>query len=208
MNYVAMKPDWAALEHKQKIALLRPMVSQGMSSVEIAEQFSGASRSAIIGYCYRNDLRLDRNSGRPTPTDRVLKVRDEHPDWTAKQASQHLGIHRNTVYGIASRLGFKWPSEKGSEPPATKNPETKKTPPATVDLGGELPTEGERVSFLEAADAKGCMWCDGDPLSAHSFCAKPRHKGSSWCQEHYARVYAPSNPQVGCTSSRGVNSAP
>lgn len=47
------------------------------------------------------------------------------------------------------------------------------------------------IGFEQAVDAHGCLWCSGDPRTAHhSFCGKPRRPGTRWCPEHYARVYS------------------
>lgn len=59
-----MKPDWSKLPPHMKRDFILSFMRPGMKSCEIAECFDNASRSAVIGFCNRQDIKLPRANGR------------------------------------------------------------------------------------------------------------------------------------------------
>jgi hypothetical protein len=67
-----MLPDWKLLTKEERTELVAPMVAQGLSAAQIAAGIENASRSAIIGHCDRNKIKLGRSV---TDKDRVERAR-------------------------------------------------------------------------------------------------------------------------------------
>lgn len=47
---------------------------------------------------------------------------------------------------------------------------------------------------MPSTSAQGCQWIDGEPgdgLDQIRYCLAPTLPGTSWCYEHYRRVYRP-----------------
>lgn len=59
-----MKPDWSKLPPHMKKDFILSFMRPGMKSCEIAACFDNASRSAVIGFCNRQDIKLPRANGR------------------------------------------------------------------------------------------------------------------------------------------------
>lgn len=72
-------------------------------------------------------------------------------------------------------------------PQPSPSTETPANIPEFVPQDGVVVKPGRRLVDINPGE---CKWCDGDPLTAdHAFCGKPVKPGTSWCAEHYARVY-------------------
>lgn len=59
-----MKPDWSKLPPHMKRDFILSFMRPNMKSCEIAACFENASRSAVIGFCNRQDIALPRANGR------------------------------------------------------------------------------------------------------------------------------------------------
>lgn len=59
-----MKPDWSKLPPHMKKDFILSFMQPGMKSCQIAACFDNASRSAVIGFCNRQDIALPRANGR------------------------------------------------------------------------------------------------------------------------------------------------
>jgi hypothetical protein len=46
------------LSGEARLKIIRPMVADGLSAAQIADNFRNASRSAVCGFCDRNNVRL------------------------------------------------------------------------------------------------------------------------------------------------------
>jgi len=53
-------PDWRDLAHAEKVKIVRDFAEKGISGSQIAENFVGATRAAVLGFCRRNGIRLKR----------------------------------------------------------------------------------------------------------------------------------------------------
>lgn len=83
----------------------------------------------------------------PTKRDLVLKAHAEHPEWTVREAAEHLGLTGNVVGGYASSLGIKFaPARPASAPP----PEPVPAPQPEPDHPEPLPGFGGEFVSLPA----------------------------------------------------------
>lgn len=73
--------DWNALTKEERIDAIRPLVEKGQSSGKIALHFVNASRNAIISYCTRHKIALQKKRGWPGEKSKVhAKVQSKSSD--------------------------------------------------------------------------------------------------------------------------------
>lgn len=58
-----MIPEWALLTREERQQAIAKHAADGLSAGQIALQFTGVSRNAIIGYCKRSDIKLKNARG-------------------------------------------------------------------------------------------------------------------------------------------------
>jgi hypothetical protein len=133
---------------------------------------------------------------------------------SARDIGKVFGVSRSVITGRAYRLGL---SRRKEPAEATSKPRHYTKPRKTLrDLDGPISELGEPIyreivvpvqpivvpkepakmaprRLLRDAPPmspwKECQWIEGADSSGPRCCAKT-HRGSSWCETHYARVYA------------------
>lgn len=149
---------------EERTETLKRLWKDGKSALQIAMQLGGGvTRNGVISKVHREKL-----EGRASPTSPTgrMKARSPGIDVNRNRGQPKAAAairHRAEVALVAPRL---MPVPKG------------------------LPDVTDRITLLMASDMGGCMFCNGDPLTAdHSFCGQPRREGSPWCDRHYRIVF-------------------
>lgn len=127
--------------------------------------------------------------------------------FSASQIAAELGhgLTRSAVLGKANRLGLgrlvngntlraardgarraRAGKKEQANPAKQGRSRTAKTDPFSEVPSGNDVTRIVGIMEIERHD---CHWIEGDPKGSYTFCGKPVKQGTSWCPEHYARVF-------------------
>lgn len=160
----------AATWTAERIDRLKSLWSAGLSASQVAAELGGGStRCGVIGKVHR--LKLP-----PRSTIISLPVGGARKGAGRPRGSKSYPEARE--YLLAENKRRKLPTPPSFEPE-----------PFDMEDGEGVDVTA-RIGLVEASDTNGCMWVHGDPLLPnHSFCGKARKGKTSWCPEHYARVY-------------------
>lgn len=197
-------------ERRHELFLLR---EAGKIEADIAEHF-GVSASSIRKVATRYNLPPSKAvAGRPRgrwTDERDAVITANYLKLSSEVIARKLGpdFTRNMVIGRAKRLGLS--SEPGAKPESIRNgakkaKETKVSrepsiksfkPKEPVEVAQPIiepslpePTTAN-VRLIDASEAQ-CKWM----VDKEHVCAKAVRPGSSWCPEHYARVFQPPRPR-------------
>jgi GcrA cell cycle regulator len=149
----------------------------GLSAKTIGEKY-GISRNSIIGKVHRariagRDLRIDMGLAEQAALRAKARAAREH--------EMRLKAIEAGVPMIIQRTLPK-PKKKRTRYAAVPKPKLVTAPPSIA-----LPTTSDRwVPLLELAN-ETCRFTH----TGREFCNAPAHMGSSWCEEHFARVFSP-----------------
>lgn len=152
---------------------LRVLWLGGKSATQIAVIFGGnITRNSVIGRVHRlklNQLRprpVAKPNGRGNPSQPKVNGIAARAEKRRRSAALAIAQHaRNT------------PFREGALPPEDPG----------IDVTG-------LIGFNDRRIGKDCAWIPGDPLNGAMCCGKPvkivNGAPTSWCPEHYARVYS------------------
>lgn len=163
-----------------QVETLKTMWGEGSSAAEIARALGpDATRNAVIGKITR--MKLERRA--------TTKVRAA----AAVGRKGSADVHRGTVDGARKAREVSRNGNAGVPKAAAISHRMeimRRTPPKALAVPTDLPDVTRRIGLVELGDDE-CRWCSGDPLTAdHSFCGKQVRPGTSWCDEHYSRVFS------------------
>jgi len=131
--------------------------------------------------------------------------------WVEGFSASHIaaelghGLTRSAVIGKANRLGLRrlvngntlraardGARRARAEKKVQANPvkqgrsrTTKTDPFSEVPSGNDV----TRIIGIMEIERHDCHWIEGDPKGSYTFCSRPVKQGTSWCPEHYARVF-------------------
>jgi GcrA cell cycle regulator len=150
----------------ERVEQLKKLWSDGLSASQIAGEFGGITRNAVIGKVHRLGL-----SGRAkTPSSAVPRQRKPRP---AAQYTRPARTRGNTA--LASHPMAYYEAEAEREP----------------ELIDNIIPIGQRCSILELNDAK-CHWPIGDPgASDFYFCGGNTATSQPYCAYHCRVAYQP-----------------
>jgi GcrA cell cycle regulator len=149
----------------------------GFSAKAIGEKY-GISRNSVIGKVHRarvagRNLRIDMGLAEQA----ALRAKARH----AREHEMRLEAIAAGVPMVIQRTLPK-PQKPRTRYAAVPKPKLVTAPPPIA-----LPTTKERwVPLLELAHETCRFTTDGN-----KFCNAPAHMGSSWCEEHFKRVFSP-----------------
>lgn len=94
-----------------------------------------------------------------TVRQRVAETHTDHPDWTAKQIAEHLGVERYHVYNNAGALGLKLAPAPILPPPvpALTTPPPAEAPP---DAANDFTVYANDPAGMVTAQSALVEWCD------------------------------------------------
>jgi len=93
--------------------------------------------------------------------DRVIKTHGEHPDWTAKQIADHLGVARYHVYNNARAAGLTLAAAPMPAPPRPQLPVAGSTAPAVLPAqASDFVIFANNPADMIAAQRSMVDWCD------------------------------------------------
>lgn len=93
--------------------------------------------------------------------DRVVKTLGEHPDWTAKQIADHLGVERYHVYNNARAAGLTLAAAPMQVPPRPQLPAPASAPPAALPApASDFVIFANNPADMIAAQRSMIDWCD------------------------------------------------
>jgi len=149
---------WKNMTAAERLRVIIPDAEAGISASQIATRFTDEpSRSAILGLCNRNGVRLSSPGGRkPDPSKKTRPRRSR-----AKNATPPPR-----------------PRQVPASPPAQPKPPTPVEPP---------PLYSEPMNFMQVTDQNRCRWplwekFDGPETSL--FCGAPRMGDRPYCEHH------------------------
>lgn len=159
-------PDWRDITHSGKVEIVRDLAERGLSGSQIAGNFVGATRSAVLGFCRRNGIRLKgvpvrlsapAEKPRPKPKPRVepvpVPVLEPEPE-----------------------------PEPELNATALFAPEQPSEDAITVLAGASAP-----MVYMAAVDARRCLWPLWDRFEGPYVslcCGAERVLGRPYCKEH------------------------
>lgn len=173
---MSKRSDWDRMSKDERIKAIRPLAAKGQSAAQIAGNFLNVSRNAVIGYCVRHDIKLERGKKGFTKTRQteikkaaVKKPKVKQPE-VIKRSESVLAFVAETV---------------GSDRPA----------PDIVNLGPISksqafdPIEGVAPVRLEDIGARQCHW----PVNGFNgfepiLCGAAA--SSLYCENHQRLAYA------------------
>lgn len=160
-----VEPSYSRQEHaagwtEERVELAKKLWGEGKSASQIAGILGGGlTRNGVIGKL--NRLKMPTRA--KTAAKASAAVSKEKRDGRKDQPKAAAIRHRAEMERIK--------------------------PVRVLPVPKGLPEPHKRMKLVDVG-AMDCKWCTGDPLTAdHSFCGKPVKPGSSWCPEHYARVF-------------------
>jgi len=164
--------DWNAMTRDERIAVITEGVAKGLSAGRIASKFVGASRNAVISYCYRHKI----GTARPKPA---------KPAKTAATA-QRVPPKAFTPAITKTESPQPIPSARAISKPA----------PDLVDLGpiaksqAFQPIDGAKPIRLEDLGAMQCHWpVNGFDGRDAIFCGVRTR--TTYCASHSRLAYQP-----------------
>lgn len=102
-------PDWRDLAHTEKVEIVRDFAEKGLSGSQIAENFVGATRAAVLGFCRRNGIRLtgvpvhlSSPAEKPRPKSKPRKKSRLRPELNAMALFAPEQPPEDTVLALAS----------------------------------------------------------------------------------------------------------
>lgn len=162
-------PDWTSMPEADREKRVRELILEGKSASLISRHFRYCTRNSVIGFCNRRGIAMANRSGW---SKEAMKK--------GREASSYKAPLKPKAKPTAD------PKPKPPKPAKIKAPAFETAPLPEEELGNDV----TRFTLLDASDNKGCMYCNGDPLTAsHSFCNQPRKAGTPWCDHHYGIVY-------------------
>ena len=152
----------------ERVELLKKLWSDGLSASQIAAEFGGITRNAVIGKVHRLGL-----SGRAkAPSSSAPRPRKPRPPAHFMRPPRPV-TRGNTA--LATR------------PLHELDPEPEPMP----EMADNVIPLGQRVSILQLTEAT-CHWPCGDPGSPDFFfCGGKAIEGSPYCGYHWRRAYQP-----------------
>ena len=154
--------DWPL----ERIEELQALAAEGLSARDMADKMH-MSRNAILGMCYRRDIKIKRQFKaknrlkRPNGGNRIRL----YGDWKPPRQTPSRGL------GMAIRE------------PAVH------LPPGMTDLPATAP-EGLGVSYFDLAPEHCRYVCSGEGLGI-VYCGATSEPDCSWCARHRRVVYRP-----------------
>lgn len=159
-----MTTPWTAPK-QEKIAVIAPLIEEGKSASEIAQRFAGASRSAVIGFCYRQNIALAHAN--------------------PKHANKRVAAKPKRRSGICSN--------KKRRPANTLSTWKQAGPPKPAKQVPQIQTKGPGVPFMEISNSQ-CRAPHWDiwPGADHAeYCGAPVVEGQSYCAMHMSAFTNP-----------------
>lgn len=149
------------------VAMLKRLWIDGLSCSQIATELGpGFTKNAVIGKGHR--LKLPT---KPNPQSRGQKSAMGRAAAKSIKANRPKnGKGQPKPQAIAARIA---------------GPKFETAPLPEEEMGNDV-THLIGIMDLKAHD---CRWISGDPLNVHGYCGKRAKEGSSYCDEHHARVY-------------------
>lgn len=205
-------PRWSEMDKPARRAAVIALAADGCTASGIAAKL-GATRGAVIGFCWRQDLELPGVSFKASVSQRREKpgvtlagpavgrrprAGDEIPAGShgggaasAGPEGNHSGEARSPEpTAVASGVGTSDPA--ASAPAAQPSPALRapSPPPAGTGEGGVAGP----IGFMALTDerCKRPLWPDGPvpKMDAQLFCGAPSAAGSSWCRACTRRLLA------------------
>lgn len=158
-----MNPGGLRTWNDERDAELRRLWAWGWTSGKIAQRF-GVSRNSVIGRVHRLKLAKRVN---PCGKGRPLSMTPDAVRMRAERKKAKMGREEACAARKARRK-----AARPSPPP--------KAPPE--------PKPVREPSRRLSSDVRTCQWTDSNH-APWVFCGKPAAYGSSWCAEHYHRVF-------------------
>jgi hypothetical protein len=103
---------------------------------------------------------------------RVKALHDEHPEFTAAQAAEHLSMSKGSLEGTSHYLGIKWTPAKRTTWP--KKAEAKPVEAAADDLATEPPPEPEALPPVSPEPAVEADEADQPPATTAPYRMAPK----------------------------------
>lgn len=198
-------PIWSDIPNNEKVDLLRVFLAQGKSGLQIAQQFEGASRSAVIAFCRKNGLKL-RGAERRVEQARAAAAKSGKPVWHDTPVAKRVQmVRQNIAKGFAaSRIATLFEGVgtsavyqfcKDHKIAMSGRPSFRRAQPSAAP---DLPRhrhrhrhETGRMTYNEALAAKACKWPTWDKFEGPdvSLCCGLERVGSGpYCEEHTRRA--------------------
>lgn len=183
------RPDWRDLTHAEKAEIVRELAERGLSGSKIAGNFVGATRSAVLGFCRRNGIKL---SGVPfhiaapvsNPKRKPKKASPASAKRHREQASEREAEQAAVMTAPAPVADFPVP-----DPAALFAPEQPPEDVIAVLAGASAP-----LAYMAAVDARRCLWPLWDRFEGPFVslcCGAERVAGRPYCKEHVSASTKP-----------------
>lgn len=162
-----MKKKWSDMDKVEKVSALIRLAARGMTASQIAAEFHGCSRNAVIGMAHRNGVVFANAKGRSKPFDPANSNVKAPSKKVAAKNSRPAKVTR-----IKKAAKKQKPEPTVCEILKFEDPKRNPPPYSMIDVG---PTD--------------CRWpiCEsyrGLSPEAMMFCGKSRDGGSRYCVEH------------------------
>lgn len=176
-NRLGLRRDttWTA----ERIEQLQTLWANGSSASEIAAAIGGISRNSVLGKVHRLGL-----EGRPSPIRGVIG--------TGRQRGRRFAQRKaGSATTLAAYLKHPPAVDAASPPsvPAVTAPPVRLSAAAAPLLASPYPPGG-----VQEGGGRPCQFIYGDvpksPARPH-YCGAPTVNESSWCSDHYQRVFIP-----------------
>lgn len=179
-------PRWSEMDKPARRAAVIALAADGCTASGIAAKL-GATRGAVIGFCWREGLQLPGISFKASVSQRREKPGVTLAGRAGSSGPAAVGSGQSAVGGGEVEVAFE------SESPPKGNIAEAGTPTPMPTANCPLPAAGP-VGFMELTDerCKRPLWPDGPvpKMDAQLFCGAPSAAGSSWCRACTRRLLA------------------